>query len=152
MAEPVEIYTSPHVLEYPYVRSTGPTIGSFLTGLREGKIVGTTGSEGRVIGPPTEYDPITSEDTHGVVEVGPGGTVETWAWVSEPRFDAPLDRPFAWALVKLDGADTSLLHVVDAGTSDAIFSGLRVTATFVPEADRVGAIKDLRCFVPEEAS
>jgi uncharacterized OB-fold protein len=152
MTEPVEIYTSPHVLEYPYVRSTGPTIGSFLTGLRDGVIVGTTGSGGRVIVPPTEYDPETSEDTTGTVEVGPGGTVTTWSWVSTPRFDAPLDRPFAWALVKLDGADTSLLHVVDAPGPDAMVTGMRVTAQFVPDGERTGSIKDLCCFVPEEAS
>ena len=71
MADEV-IYRSDHVLEYPFVRSVGPVIGAFLTGLRDGKVVGTRGSGGRVIVPPTEYDPETGEETSGVVEVGPG--------------------------------------------------------------------------------
>ena len=40
MADEV-IYRSDHVLEYPFVRSVGPVIGAFLTGLRDGKVVGT---------------------------------------------------------------------------------------------------------------
>ena len=53
--------------------------------------------------------------TSTLVEVGPGGVVETWAWVGEPTRKHPLDHPFAFALIKLDGADTALLHAVDAG-------------------------------------
>ena len=37
------------------------------------------------------------------------GTVVSWTWQSEPLLVKPLDRPFAWALIKLDGADTPLL-------------------------------------------
>jgi len=149
MADPTEIYTSPHVLEYPYARSTGPIIGAFLTALRDGKIVGVKGSKGRVIVPPTEYDPDTADETSGIVDVGPGGVIETWAWVDTPRFDAPLDTPFAWALIRLDGADTAMLHVVAAPTSDVVVTGARVTAEFRPAAERVGSMHDLRCFVLE---
>ena len=44
MAEEAVIYRSDHVLEYPYVRSVGPVVGAFLTGLRDGKVVGIRGS------------------------------------------------------------------------------------------------------------
>ena len=63
MAEETVIYKADHVLEYPFVRSVGPVIGAFLTGLRDGKVVGIKGSGGRVIVPPTEYDPETGEET-----------------------------------------------------------------------------------------
>ena len=138
-----------HVLEYPYARSVGPVIGAFLTGLRDGTILGVTGTGGTVIVPPTEYDPLTGDDTGDLVEVGPGGVVETWAWVAEPRPKHPLDRPFAWALIRLDGAGTSLLHVVDSGGPTALATGDRVTARFKPEADRIGHILDIEAFVPE---
>ncbi len=150
MAEAPEIYTSPHVLEYPYVRSVGPVIGAFLTGLRDGRFVGTKGEGGRVIVPPTEYDPETGEETSEIVEVGPSGVVETFAWVTDPREDAPLDEPFAWVLVKLDGADTALLHVLEAPGPEAVSTGMRVTANFRPAGERVGRIQDLRAFVAEE--
>ena len=65
--------------------------------------------------------------------MGPAGVVESWAWVAEPRERHPLKRPFAFALILLDGADTQLLHVVDTGDEAAMATGLRVTATWVDE-------------------
>ena len=80
---------SPYVLEYTYRRSTGPVIGRFLTGLREGKVEGVRNAAGQVIVPPTEYDPRTGESLgeslDDWVEVAQTGTVKTWSWVSEPR-------------------------------------------------------------------
>jgi uncharacterized OB-fold protein len=148
MAEHEALHAS-HVLEYPYSRSVGPVIGAFLTGLREGRLTGVRGAGGSVIVPPTEYDPTTGEDTGELVEVGPGGVVETWAWVEQPLPKQPLDHPFAWALIRLDGADTALLHVVDAGDPGSIATGDRVTVRFRPEADRVGSMADIEAFVPE---
>jgi len=143
-----QVLTSAHVLEYPYSRSVGPVIGAFLTGLRDGKILGATGSGGRIIVPPAEYDPDTAEATGDLVEVGPEGTVTTWAWVADPAPQHPLDRPFAWVLVALDRADTAMLHVLDAGSPDAVTTGMRVRADFVPADQRVGRIQDIRAFVP----
>ena len=144
-----EVLQAPHVLEYTYTRSVGPVIGAFLTGLREGRILGARGAEGRVVVPPAEYDPITAEASGELVEVGPGGTVSTWAWSPAPTADHPLQRPFAWALVVLDGATTGLLHVVDSGSPDTMATGMRVTARFRPEAERRGHLLDIECFVPE---
>ena len=39
MADEGVHYSADHVLEYPYVRSVGPAVGAFLTGLRDGKVV-----------------------------------------------------------------------------------------------------------------
>jgi uncharacterized OB-fold protein len=144
-----EVLHARHVLDYPYSRSVGPIIGAFLTGLRDGKILGATGSGGSVIVPPTEYDPITGEDVGELVEVGPGGVVETWSWVSNPMPKHPLDHPFAFALIRLDGASTSMLHVVDAGTSDALAAGARVVPRWKSEPERVGHVLDIEAFVPD---
>jgi uncharacterized OB-fold protein len=100
-----------------------------------------------VISPPLEYDPDTGEDLTELVEVGPGGTVGDWNWVSEPMRKHPLDRPFAWALIKPDGADTPMLHAVDAGSVDAMSTGMRVTPRW--RAEREGQIDDIECFEPE---
>lgn len=145
-----EVLRAPHVLEYTYTRSVGPVIGAFLTGLREGRILGAAGDEGRVVVPPTEYDPITGRAVGELVEVGPGGVVSSWAWTAHPLPDQPLEHPFAWALVTLDGATTSLLHVVDAGSPEAMSSGMRVRANFRPPEERRGHLLDISCFVPEE--
>jgi uncharacterized OB-fold protein len=137
-----------HVLEYPYTRSVGPVIGRFLAGLKDGRIEAVRAADGRVLVPPTEYDPDTGDAvTDEWVEVGPGGEVTTWAWLDEPRSNNPLARAFAWALIKLDGADTALLHCVDAGSADAMRTGMRVTARFRDE--REGLITDIECFEAE---
>ncbi len=80
-------------LEYPYTRTTGPVIGPFLTGLRDGRILGNR-CGGRVLCPPLEYDPDTSEPLEPeFVEVGPGGTVGSWTWVAHPTPKHPFDHP-----------------------------------------------------------
>jgi uncharacterized OB-fold protein len=139
-----DVLTAPHLVEYTYTRSTGPAIGAFLTGLREAKIVGVRGSDGRVIVPAIDYDPVTSEDLSDFVTVADTGVVTTWSWNDRPIKGQPLDKPFAWALVKLDGADVAFLAAVDAGSPDAISTGAKVKARWAQE--RIGSIRDLVCF------
>jgi uncharacterized OB-fold protein len=142
MAE--EVLTADHSIEYTYTRSTGPMIGAFLTGLREGKVIGCRGVDGRVLVPAVDYDPVTSEDLTETVEVADEGVVTTWSWNDRPLLGQPLDHPFAWALVKLDGADTALLAAVDVDDRSKISTGARVKARW--SNDRVGSITDLACF------
>ena len=100
--------------------------------------------------PPTEYDPETGDELSAT-------TSSRWArpaWSRRGRGSAtraskhPLDRPFAWALVRLDGADTAMLHVVDAGDEARMRTGMRVRARWREERD--GDITDIACFEPEE--
>ena len=138
---------APLVLEYPYTRTVGEVMGRFFTSLRDGRIEGIRGSDGRVICPPTEYDPITSETLTDFVEVGPAGEVVSWTWVPRPLADNPLERPFAWALIRLDGADTAMLHAVDAGSEATMATGMRVQARWRETTE--GGIRDIECFAPE---
>lgn len=147
---PDEVLAAPNILEYPYTRTVGPIIGAFMTGLREGRIQGIRTRDGRVMVPPTEYDPDTGEDLSELVDVGDAGVVTTWAWVGQPREKHPLDRPFAWALIRLDGADTAMLHAVDAGDESRMRTGMRVRARWRNE--RAGEIQDIEAFELEEAS
>ncbi|MEV3923947.1 Zn-ribbon domain-containing OB-fold protein [Actinomadura coerulea] len=146
-----------HVLEFPggYTRSVGPVIGRFFSELRDGRLVGVRTADGGVLVPPSEYDPLTGEDvTEEFVEVGPVGTVTTWSWVAHPAKEHPLDRPFAWALIRPDGADTALLHALDLGIFDEgakppkfLKTGMRVRPRW--RAERTGGIGDIECFQPE---
>jgi hypothetical protein len=99
-----------------------------------------------------EYDPVTYDPLTEVVPVADVGTVLSWTWQPEPLDGQPLDRAFAWALIQLDGADTALLHAVDA--PDGITTGDRVHAHWVDEP--VGSITDIAYFVrgdePESTS
>ena len=133
-------------LGFTYTRSTGPVVGRFLTELRQRRIMGIRGSDGRVIVPPMEYDPETAEALSEFVEVGQSGEVQTWCWVAEPLSKHPLKQPFAWALVLLEGADVPLVHAVDAGEIAAMHSGMRVRVRWADEPR--GHILDLACFEP----
>jgi len=136
--------SAPLKLSFDYTRSVGSVLSQFFTALRSRHVVGVRGSDGRVHVPPAEYDPVTYAPLTEVVPVASVGTVLTWSWQPEPLEGQPLDRPFAWALIKLDGADTALLHAVDAGSSDAISTGARVHVHWVDEP--VGAITDIAYF------
>jgi uncharacterized OB-fold protein len=143
LQEPIEV-------SFDYTRSTGPVIGRFLTGLRDGTVVGARTSDGRVCVPPPEFDPATHEAVTEFVDVSPEGTVLSWTWVPEPVKGQPFDRPFAFALVLLDGADTPLLHALDATAPDQVSTGMRVSVRWRDE--RTGAITDIACFEPATAS
>ncbi|OBJ56382.1 Zn-ribbon domain-containing OB-fold protein [Mycobacterium sp. 1423905.2] len=136
--------SAPLTLSFDYTRSVGPTLGKFFTALRDRHILGVRGTDGRVHVPPPEYDPVTYEPLGEMVPVSSVGTVVSWTWQPEPLEGQPLDRPFAWALIKLDGADTPLMHAVDAGTPEAIKTGTRVHVHWADET--VGAITDIAYF------
>ncbi len=134
---------------FDYTRSTGPVLGRFFTGLREGRLVGARTSDGRVVVPPPEFDPVTHRQVENFVEVAETGTVTSWSWVPEPVAGQPFDRPFAFALVTLDGADAPLLHALDVASPDEVSTGMRVRVRWAEE--RVGAMTDIACFEPVAA-
>lgn len=137
-------------LSFDYTRSVGPVLGQFFTALRDRRIVGSRGSDGRVFVPPAEYDPVTYAPLAEMVPVASVGTIMSWTWQSEPLPGQPLDRPFGWALIKLDGADTSILHAVNVESPDAIKTGARVHAHWT--AEPTGTITDIAYFeIGEEA-
>lgn len=131
---------------YTYTRMVGPVIGEFLGNLRDGKISGTKSSTGKVVCPATEYDPVTAEELSTFVTLPDTGTVKTWSWVNQPRAKHLLKKPFAWALIQIDGADTSLLHMVDAGSEANMKTGMKVKVRWA--AQRKGFITDIECFDP----
>lgn len=137
--------TAPHNLSYTYKRSLGAVLSRFFTALRDHRFLGVKRASGKVLFPAKEYDPDTSEKLDELVEVGQSGVVESWVWVAKPRRQQPLAHPFAYALVKLDGADTPFLHVVDAGSEAKMATGMRVNARWADETK--GSIDDF-VFVP----
>jgi len=137
-------------ITFPYQRSLGPVLGRFMTALTHERILGIRCGP-RVLCPPSEWDPVTGAALDpDLVEVGPAGTVETWCWVGHPSEQHPHDRPFAFATIRLDGADTALVHTVDVPGPDAMAIGMRVAPRW--RAERRGHITDIDAFVPGETA
>lgn len=143
MSQP-EILNQAFELGFTYTRSTGPVVGRFLTELKKRNIVGIKASDGRVIVPPMEYDPDTAEELSEFVDVGQEGEIVSFAWVKHPRDAHPMDKPFAWAMIKLDGADVPMVHCIAAGSEGDLSTGARVKAVWADETK--GFITDIRCF------
>ena len=103
----------------------------------------------QVVVPPPEFDPTTHDPVTEFVDVADHGTVTSWTWVPEPVKHQPFDRPFAFVLVTLEGADTPLLHALDVSSPEEVSTGMRVRIRWAEE--RVGAITDIACFEPAAA-
>lgn len=119
-----------------------------MTGLSQRRIEGVRGSDGRVHVPPIEYDPVTAEPLSEFVEVGTEGIVRSWSWCAQPVDGQPIERPFAWALIQLDGADTAMLHAVDVDTPADVSTGMRVRVRWADAP--IGHIRDIAYFVPAD--
>lgn len=120
-----------------------------MTGLSQRRIEGVRGSDGWVHVPPVEFDPMTAAPLSDFVEVATEGTILSWSWCAKPVEGQPIQRPFAWALIRLDGADTALLHAVDVPTADDVRTGMRVRVRWADEP--IGHIRDIAYFVPADA-
>jgi uncharacterized OB-fold protein len=140
----------PWTLSFAYTRTTGPVLGRFFAGLVERRILGRRACDGRVFVPPLEYDPRTGEPLLDWVDVASEGVVENHTFVPEPAPSHPRPTPFAYGLIRLDGADTPIVHLIDVTRENELFVGMRVRARWAEQ--RVGSILDIAGFTPAPAS
>jgi hypothetical protein len=140
--------SAPIELAFDYTRSVGPTLSRFFTGLAERRVVGVRASDGLVYVPPVEYDPVTHAPTTEFVEVADEGVVVSWSWTRHPLPGQPLAHPFAWVLVRFDGADSTLLHALDVASPDAVRTGMRVRVRWAEEP--LGSIAAIACLEPAD--
>ncbi|MFL6106411.1 MAG: Zn-ribbon domain-containing OB-fold protein [Marmoricola sp.] len=137
---------APMKVEFNYTRSLGPVLSQFMSALKQHSILGGVTSEDRVVVPPPEFDPVTHAAVTELVPVSDHGVVQSWAWVAEPVSQQPLDKPFAFAQVLLDGADAPMLHAVSVPSAADMSTGMRVRAVWADEP--TGTIRDLAWFEP----
>lgn len=143
----VEPMYQEQVMEFPYKHSTGETVGRFLAGLKEQRTIWGQRVAGQgVVVPPMGYSELDGRGGGEWVAVRDTGVITAAAIVREPIARLhPFEEPFAFVLVKLDGADTALAHVVrdDLGT---VKVGARVRAEWKPDGERVGSVRDIAAF------
>ncbi len=143
----VEPMYQDQVMEFPYKHSTGETIGRFLAGLKEQQTIWGQRVAGQgVVVPPLGYSEHDASGGGEWVAVADTGVITAAAIVHQPieRLH-PFSEPFAFVLVRLDGADTALAHVVRADL-DTVRVGARVQAEWKPAGERVGSVRDIIAF------
>lgn len=143
----VEPLSQRQTLEFPYKHSTGATVGRFLAGLKEQKRIWGQRVAGQgVVVPPLGYSELDASEGGEWVEVKDSGTVTAVARVREPIPKLhPSSEPFAFVLVKLDGADTAMPHIVSHDL-DALRVGSRVQAVWQADGERNGTLRDIAHF------
>ena len=58
------------------------------------------------------------------------GEIESFSWIENPQHHHLIKQSFAFALIRLDGADTSMLHMVTDCKESDLSIGTRVQATW----------------------
>lgn len=125
----------------------GRTGTTFFTALMEGRILATRCVECQInYVPPRNTCQRCFALLDEWVEVGPEGELLTWTVVRGHVPLAPAEPPYAIGVVKLDGADTGLVHLVAGCEAAELKSGMRLEAVFA--RDRKGNIGDIAHFAP----
>jgi uncharacterized OB-fold protein len=134
-------------MEFPYKHSTGETVGRFLAGLKEQKTIWGQRVAGLgVVVPPVGYSEVDASPADQWVAVKDCGTISAAAVVHSPLDRLhPFAQPFAYVLVKLDGADTAFVHMV-RDDLPRVKVGARVQAVWAPDGERIGHVRDIVCF------
>ena len=131
-----------------YSISAGPIRSKFLLYLRDQqKIMGTKCPTcGRVYVPARSTCLECFENMEEWVEVKGEGMVKTFTVVYTPSPNYSSESPIAFAVIRLEGADTGIVHKLGEVDFDKISIGMRVKAVF---ADRLkGDITDIKYFKP----
>jgi uncharacterized OB-fold protein len=135
-------------IKVPYAWSVGETGSRFFVTLRdEGKLLGTHCARCNLtFVPPRRNCGRCFGAEMGWRELGPQGSLVTYTIPRCRETIHPLSWPFAYGVVKLDGADTGLTHLVAQFQEGQLRAGLRVEA--VLRDKREGTILDILHFKP----
>ena len=114
--------------------------------------------------PPRLFDADTFAPVDKWLNVGPGGTVETFTVYGEAGMgrvsgvsgvgdedgdDGEDDKEQRiLAMIRVDGADGGLVHWIGGCDADEVEIGMRVKAVIEPKQKRTGALSDIRHFTP----
>ena len=130
--------------------TVGPAGEQFFRALKDGgRILGTRCARcGVTYVPGRLFCERCFDELQEWVEVGPGGAVEAVTALYLRPDGSRTEQPRLLALIRLDGADTVLLHYLDElGAGDAKI-GLRVEPVFKRAEHRIGSILDILHFRP----
>jgi|YNPNPStandDraft_1061719.scaffolds.fasta_scaffold00099_28 uncharacterized OB-fold protein len=148
MLDHVEPVVLSSKLEIPYNYYAGPIAERFYNEIAENRrIMGIRCPKcDRVLMPPRGTCGRCFSDLSEWVEVGPLGTLINYTIVHYREPIQPMEPPFAYGLVRLDGTKEALLHLLGGVDPSEIKLGMRVQPVF--REDPVGNILDIKYFSP----
>lgn len=135
-------------IDIPYNWTTGKAMGRFLTDFRDSAKIGASRCSGcgRVYVPPQDFCDLCFTEMRDWVDLPGTGTVESYTVVHVPNPGQPNHPPYAIGLIRLDGADSCLLHLLGGAPPEHRWCGARVKPRW--RAERRGEILDIEHFEP----
>ena len=144
--EAVRSVRTPAQLDYEF--TAGDATTRFLTASTEKRIVGQQAEGGRVYVPPRGADPELGQPTPIDVEVAQVGTVTSFCVVNLQFYGSVMEIPYVSALILLDGADLSIMHLIQEIPADQVRIGMRVEAVWRDDADLEPTLESIKWFRP----
>jgi uncharacterized protein len=124
-------------ISVPYRYTAGAAQAAFLRGLQDGRIVGSRHGDHVLV--PARPFAADGTRTGDLVDVDDEGTLQSWTTCHRDG------EVRTYGLVRLDGADSDLFHLIDADEGD-LSIGMRVRARWA--ADRQTEVTAIEAFVP----
>ncbi len=131
--------------------SKGIALGRFLEELKKGKIIASTCSKcTRIMVPPRTYCENCFRPTDGWKYVKDTGTINTYSASYLAADASRLKEPIIVAIIDIDGASEGMgiIHKLGEVDQKEVRFGMKVKAEWKPEAERIGAITDIKYFKP----
>ena len=144
--EAVRSVRTPAQLDYEFTAGDANT--RFLRGITEKRIIGQQAPGGRVYVPPRGADPELGQPTPINVEVAQVGTVTSFCVVNLQFYGSVMEIPYVSALILLDGADLSIMHLIQEMPADQVRIGMRVEAVWRDDADIEPTLESIKYFRP----
>ena len=144
--EPVRSVRTPAQLDYTF--TAGDATTRFLTGITQKRIIGQQAPGGRVYVPPRGADPELGQPTPIEVEVAQVGTVTSFCVVNLQFYGSVMEIPYVSALILLDGADLSIMHLIQECPAEDVHIGMRVEAVWRDDADIEPTLESIKWFRP----
>jgi hypothetical protein len=147
MSEPVKGFLSP--VRLTYTINAGRAASRFLRGMVAGKILGQRCPVCHKVNvPPRGACPTCGVPTEEEVQLSEVGTITTFCIINIPFEAQALELPYACASILLDGADTTLFHLIQGAPASEIRMGMRVRAVWRPAAERTPSLHSIQWFEP----
>ena len=133
MSASEEAYTIAGKMALPYQYFAGVTGSRCIVALRDEKkfLASRCNVSDRTVFPPRQVCDLAFEDLReNWVEVQDTGTITGFTIIRYAERYQPVKPPYVLALIKLDGCDSALSHIVQCDDIESVAVGQRVQAVF----------------------
>jgi uncharacterized OB-fold protein len=144
--EQVKSVRTPAALDYEF--TAGGATTRFLQGIKERRIMGERAPGGKVYVPSRGADPQLGVPTSEQVELPHVGTLTSFCVVNVAFYGQGMEIPYTSGLIRLDGADLPLMHLIQECPVEDVHIGMRVEAVWVDDADLGYTLENIKYFRP----